>query len=170
MKYLKRLSRPKNSNGGTEYFLVERVQDNAKIILMPSYLKEYVTEFNFLFHQIYKCSKTSPDTTEYDVFYNFGNNLRKFLEAYLFYRYPCHVDDKLEKLQLFFGRDDKAVEISNRMSNELSHLEEIFDRSMKPIEIPEIPKLAQYVLEKIKEKDKDQYDSLLKSIGENEDD
>jgi len=87
------------------------------------------------------------------------------LEAYLFYRYPCHVNDKLEKLRLFFGDDDKAVEISNRMSNELSHLEEIFDRSMRPIEIPEIPKLAQYVLNKMKEKDEEQYTFLLKSIG-----
>ena len=47
----------------------------------------------------------------------------------------------------------------------MSHLEEIFDRSMKPIEIPEIPKLARYVLKKIEEKDKQQYDALLESIG-----
>jgi len=166
LKYLKRLSHPRNNNGGTEYFLIDRVGNNSKILLMPSYLKSYVTEFNFLFHQIYKCSKTNLENPEYEVFYNFGNNLRKFLEAYLFYRYPCHVDDKLEKLRLFFGDDGKAVEVSNRMSNELSHLEEIFDRSIRPIEIPEIPKLAQYVLEKIKEKDEDQYESLLKSIGE----
>ncbi|WP_456413698.1 AAA family ATPase [Thiolapillus sp.] len=168
LKYLKRLSHPRSNNGGTEYFLIERVNNNAKIALMPSYLKRYVTEFNFLFHQIYKCSISDPDAIEHDVFYNFGNNLRKFLEAYLFYKYPCHTDDKLEKLRLFFGDDGKAVEVSNRMSNELSHLEEIFDRSMKPIEIPEIPKLAKYVLWKIKEKDKDQYDSLLKSIGESD--
>lgn len=168
LKYLKRLSHPRNNNGGTEYFLIDRVGNNSKILLMPSYLKNYVTEFNFLFHQIYKCSKINPENIEYEVFYNFGNNLRKFLEAYLFYRYPCHLDDKLEKLRLFFGDDDKAVELSNRMSNELSHLEEIFDRSIRPIEIPEIPKLAQYVLGKIKEKDEDQYISLLKSIGESD--
>lgn len=166
LKYLKRLSHPNNKNGGTEYFLIDRVGNNSKILLMPGYLKSYVTEFNFLFHQIYKCSKINPENMEHEVFYNFGNNLRKFLEAYLFYRYPCHVEDKLEKLRLFFGDDNKAVEISNRMSNELSHLEEIFDRSIRPIEIPEIPKLAQYVLDKIKEKDEDQYASLLKSIGE----
>ncbi len=166
LKYLKRLSHPNNRNGGTEYFLIDRVANNSKILLMPHYLKSYVTEFNFLFHQIYKCSKTIPDNMEHEAFYNFGNNLRKFLEAYLFYRYPCHIEDKLEKLRLFFGDDNKAVEVSNRMSNELSHLEEIFDRSIRPIEIPEIPKLAQYVLDKIKEKDEDQYASLLKSIGE----
>ncbi len=166
LKYLKRLSHPRNNNGGTEYFLIDRVGNNSKILLMPDYLKRYVTEFNFLFHQIYKCSKIYSENMEHEVFYNFGNNLRKFLEAYLYYRYPCHVEDKLEKLRLFFGDDNKAVEVSNRMSNELSHLEEIFDRSIRPIEIPEIPKLAQYVLDKIKEKDEDQYVSLLKSIGE----
>jgi hypothetical protein len=37
---------------------------------------------------------------------------------------------------------------------------------MRPIEIPEIPKLASYVLLKIAENDPDQYSSLLSSIGE----
>jgi hypothetical protein len=37
---------------------------------------------------------------------------------------------------------------------------------MHPIEIPEIPKLANYVLNKIKEKDGTQYNALMKSIGE----
>ncbi len=94
--------------------------------------------------------------------------MRKFLEAYLFYKYPYHADDKSEKLRMFFKEDNESVALTNRISNELSHLEEIFDRSMKPVDIPEIPKLAKYVLDKIKEKDSDQYCALLKSIGEAE--
>ncbi len=65
-----------------------------------------------------------------------------------------------------FFKDDTVVALVNRVDNELSHLEEIFDRSMKPIMIPEIPKLASYVLNKIKEKDPEQYHALLISIGE----
>ncbi len=37
---------------------------------------------------------------------------------------------------------------------------------LEPIDIPEIPKLAQFVLDKIKENDEDQYNSFLKSIDE----
>jgi len=163
LKYLKRLSQPKNDN---QYFLLERVKNESRLKLMPDYLKKYITEFNYLFHQIYLCSKAESSDQNYELFYNFGNNLRKFLEAYLFYRYPYHTNDRLEKLRMFFGDDNQSVDITNRLTNELSHLEEIFDRSLKPIEVPEIPKLAKYVLEKIKEKDLEQYQALLKSIGE----
>ena len=94
----------------------------------------------------------------------FVNNLRKFLEAYLFYKYPVRIVGK-EKLNMFFSDDELSVDLANRLENEFSHLEEIFDRSMRHIEIPEIPKLARYVLNKIKEKDEEQYSALLKSIG-----
>lgn len=165
LKYLKRLSHPTNDS---EYFLLERIGKHSRLALMPDYLRKYVTEFNYLFQQLHKCSKINDTYHAHEVFYNFGNNLRKFLEAYLFYKYPYHADDKLEKLRMFFEEDNEAVALTNRITNELSHLEEIFDRSMKPVEIPEIPKLAKYVLDKIKEKDPDQYCALLKSIGETE--
>lgn len=162
LKYLKRLFSP--GNGKKEYFLINRFGRKSSIILMPDYLKDYITEFNYLFHQIYRCSIVENETKEHDCFYNFGNNLRKFLEAYLFYRYPANIGQKV-KLNMFFSNDELSVDLTNRLDNELSHLAEIYDRSMRPIEIPEIPKLARYVLEKIKEKDCDQYLALLKSIG-----
>ncbi len=168
LKYLKRLSAPKDNHGGTGHFLIEKSTTPSVISPMPSYLKHYITEFNYLFHQIYKCRNAELAKTHPEPFFAFGNNLRKFLEAYLFYKYPYHDDlhNSTERLQKFFGDDDTSVALVNRLSNELSHLEEIFDRSMKPIEIPEIPKLANFVLEKLYVTDKDQYNSLLKSIGE----
>jgi hypothetical protein len=72
-----------------------------------------------------------------------------------------------EKLKLFFEDDQTSVALTNRIDNELSHLEHIFDRSMRPIEIPEIPKVANYVLDRIKDKDREQFMALLESIGEN---
>ncbi len=163
LKYLKRLSMPAKQS---EFFVVERTETNSRIALMPDYLKKYVTEFNYLFHQIYKCSKTDSASTGHDCFYNFGNNLRKFLEAYLFYKYPVYEPDSQKKLEMFFGNDSNSVALTNRLINELSHLEHIFDRSMRPMEIPEIPKLATFVMETIKTKDPEQYNALMKSIGE----
>jgi hypothetical protein len=165
LKYLKRLSRA-HKKEESRYFLVDKISEReSNIRVMPDYLKNYITEFNYLFHQIYKCTRVENSNEEHECFYNFGNNLRKFLEAYLFYKYPVQGDIK-DKLSLFFKEDQTAIDLTNRLDNELSHLEEIFDRSMRPIDIPEIPKLANYVLSKVKEKDRDQYDALLKSIGE----
>ncbi|REF27255.1 wobble nucleotide-excising tRNase [Xenorhabdus cabanillasii] len=171
LKYLKKISLPNEKNhGGHQHFMIERNGASSNISLMPTYLKDYITEFNYLFHQIYKCRDQEIVNTNYEPFYSFGNNLRKFLEAFLFYKYPYHDDknDAFERIKKFFGDDDTAIALANRLNNELSHLESIFDRSIKPIEIPEIPKLANYVLDKIYTSDPDQYNSLLKSIGEPE--
>ena len=168
LKYLKRLSAPKENNGGAEFFLVEKEETSSNLRLMPRYLKDYQTEFIYLFHQIYKCRDAKASEGNYHLFYNLGNNLRKFLEAYLFYKYP-HIENKngkLERLRKFFGDDVTATALTNRVNNELSHLEAIFDRSMKPIDIPELPKVASFVLDTIRSKDEEQYNSLLKSIGE----
>jgi len=85
LKYLKRISKGKNP----KFFVVEREKENSKIYVMPDHIKKYVTEFNYLFHQIYKCA-TCPkmEDENHHVFYNFGNNARKFLEIFLYYRYP----------------------------------------------------------------------------------
>lgn len=173
LKYLKKLSFPKIKTTEDKkvpdvaHFIVERKSSTeSEFCCMPEYLEKYVTEFNYLFHQIYKCSKAQSSTSDYDIFYNFGNNLRKFLEAYLFYKYP-NQDRNEDKIIKFF-KDDISTTISGRINNELSHLKDIFDRSIRPVEIPEIPKLAQFILNKIKNEDPEQFDALLSSIGEQE--
>jgi hypothetical protein len=180
LKYLKRLSIPKRKvltgDGGktksmddNEHFMVERNGPKSNIMLMPSYLKDYITEFNYLFHQIYKCRNQDSAQGAHESFYSFGNNLRKFLEAYLFFKFPYHDDknDAFERIKKFFGDEDAtAIALVNRLNNEFSHLESIPDRGFKPVEIPEIAKVANFVLEKIYAADPDQYNALLKSIGE----
>lgn len=168
LKYLKTLSAPSREHGGTQHFIVERHGDGpSRLTLMPEYLKAYVTEFNYLFHQIYKCSQSAPATENEEHFYSFGNNLRKFLEAYLYFKYPAKVgsEESLTRIQRFFGDDGMVANLANRLNNELSHLQENFDRSMRPIDIPEIRTLATYVLSKLKEADRPQYEALLTSIG-----
>jgi peptidyl-tRNA hydrolase len=64
----------------------------------------------------------------------------------------------------YFGNDKQSAVLTERVNNELSHLEEIFDRGMIPIDIPELKKVAQFILDKIKENDEEQYHALLESI------
>ena len=181
LKYLKRLSIPSKKiqagEGKTksvfdhEHFMIERNGASSTILLMPSYLRDYITEFHYLFHQIYKCKDQAAAADSHEPFFGFGNNLRKFLEAFLFFKFPYHDDknDAFERIRKFFDEeDDTAVALVNRLNNEFSHLEAVPDRSFKPVEIPEIAKVANYVLDKIYASDKVQYNALLKSIGEPE--
>lgn len=180
LKYLKRLSIPKKKipagEGKTksvedhEHFMIERNGAASQILLMPSYLKDYITEFHYLFHQIYKCKDQATAQVNHEPFFGFGNNLRKFLEAFLFFKYPYHDDknDAFERIRKFFGEEDTAIALVNRLNNEFSHLEAVPDRGFKPVEIPEIAKVANYVLDKMYATDAVQYNALLKSIGEPE--
>ncbi|SFE76312.1 Wobble nucleotide-excising tRNase [Marinobacter sp. DSM 26671] len=173
LKYLKRISNDYKGKGDKrikvrEFFMVERSGDASQICLMPGYLKNYVTEFNYLFHQIYKCATAeSIDDGNYHEFYNFGNNARKFLEIYLYYRYPNGIegDDKLLK---FFGEDSIPAIFTDRVNNEYSHLCGVFERGASPIEVPEMKTVAQQIISKVKD-DADQYSALLQSIGVKDD-
>lgn len=171
LKYLKRLKgKFPNHNDrmqqyDREHFVVNRIDKVSALELMPKYLKEYVTEFNYLFHQIYKCANINViDDSNYTTFYNFGNNARKFLEIYLYYRYPDFSEDE-EKLKLFFGEGGIPSILIDRINNEYSHLSGVFERGATPIEVPEMKKVAQNIIDNLK-KDSDQYESLLRSVGE----
>lgn len=164
LRYLKRLSRPKKNH---EQFLVVGKENSSTLELMPSYLKNYITEFNYLFGEIYTCSDPANAATEYHCFYNFGNNLRKFLEAFLFFKYPFSVNDQQDynrRIEKFFKDDPSTEPLVQRLTNEFSHLGGIVDRSTQPIDHAEICKLAKFVLKKIKDNDCDQFECLLESI------
>ena len=165
LKYLKRLPGALNKRK-SQYFIINRADQSSDISLMPKYLKEYVTEFNFLFHQIHKCAAiTSVNDENYTTFYNFGNNARKFFEIYLYYKYPAQGMTQ-ETLKLFFGEESVPVILTDRINNEYSHLAGVFERGSTPVEVPEMHTAAKFILNKIEQNDREQYLSLVQSVGE----
>lgn len=154
----------KQRNIQIQRFLLERQGSSSIISVMPKYMKEHVTEFNYLFHQIYKCSQAT-ENENYELFYNFGNNARKFLEAYLYYKYPDNETNCLHKKMTRFFSDECAATTIDRIDNELSHLEGLMERGMSVSDHAEIKKCAQYILKTIETKDPDQYRAFLASIG-----
>lgn len=162
LKYLKRLSKPKNEQ---ENFIIAKKPSGSVIGLMPTYLRNYVTELNYLFGEIYCCSSQDNESTQYHSFYNFGNNLRKFLEAFLFFKYPSSVSGDYDKrIAMFFADGTNSEALVQRLTNEFSHLGEFIDRGAQPIDCAEIAVVAKFVLKKIRDNDKQQFDHLLLSI------
>ncbi|MBU2896418.1 AAA family ATPase [Vibrio hepatarius] len=171
LKYLKKLkdnylnAEGKKVNCQKAYFVVVRQDKKSTLQVMPSYLKEYVTEFNYLFHQIHKCASLDAiDDDNYTTFYNFANNARKFFEIYLYYKYP---DQGMTPgtLGSFFGEDSIPAVLTDRINNEYSHLSGVFERGASPIEVPEMQTAARQIIERLKQ-DRDQFTSLMKSVGE----
>jgi wobble nucleotide-excising tRNase len=172
LKYLKRLSVSKPEKN-LQHFLIEstkKLHDRRSFIKeMPHHLKVYVTEFNYLFNELYsyylqiESGGLKPEES-YNQFYNLPNNMRKFLEYYLFYKFPNN-DNPLKNLGKLF--DDEVPSLLNRVINELSHLTHI-DRGWNPIDVSEAEECVKIIIEKIQEKDIDQFNALLESIGESQ--
>lgn len=162
LKYLKRLDM---STKDTEYFSVLKKEDGSQLSLMPGHFRKYITELNFLFGEIYFCASSANSVTHYQSFYNFGNNLRKFLEAFLFFKYPNATNGSNDKrIEKFFGDGAGTDSLIKRLTNELSHLEEFIDRGAQPIDYAEIATLAKFVLQKMRENDQEQFEHFLMSI------
>ena len=120
LKYLKRLKFKTDTQ--KQYFLINRLNKMSTIKRMPDYLKENTTEFNYLFSIIYKCSLCTSVTDEnYDMLFSFGNNARKFLEMYLYFKYPIPRREESEYLKKFFALEEVPPILINRMLNEGSH-------------------------------------------------
>jgi wobble nucleotide-excising tRNase len=175
LKYLKQLTFPtykpqSNSKDKADknQFLIERKSKSNSILkLSPEYLKKYITEFNYLFYQIYTCSIADFQNIEHNFQYNFGNNMRKFLEAFLFYKYPSNKMSFDQRIKKYFDNDEVTFNLVRRVINEFSHLEDNFDRSLEPIDISVIQSVSNAVMIKMETTDKDQFDALKESI-ENE--
>lgn len=168
LKFLKRMSKPEA--GGKEHFMVIRSATGSILELMPAYLKQYVTEFHYLFDQIVCCAVEDPAASGHHCFFNFGNNLRKFFEVYLFFKYPWSEDsgDYNRRVEKYFEADLAVEPLANRLTNELSHGGEVFDRSVRPVDYDEIGKLAKFVLKKLRISDAEQYQALLDAVGKSD--
>ena len=169
LKYLKKISKPRKSKKHMDFeqFLISSKEQGSSIELMPPYLKNYITEFNYLFGEIYICSNADNAGKHHQSFYNFGNNLRKFLEAFLFFKYPFSINENSDHnriIEKFFKDEPETEPLVQRLVNEFSHLAAMFDRSVQPIDYAEISTLSKFILSKIERNDKDQYDCLLDSI------
>ncbi len=175
LRYLKRISVPREDSTGKaqeSFYIVKKLKkgddDEFKCMIeeMPKYLRDYVTEYNFLFEQVYTMAKPmSGDKqqlyeNDYTLYYNIGNNMRRFLECYLFYRYPS-TQRPLRYLDRMF--DDHVPSEVSRIVNELSH--SVADRSLMVMDVPEVEKAARAIIKALKERDPDHYASLCESIG-----
>jgi len=162
---LKDLSKYDLNNKG-KFYLVKKVKNQTSefsfIENLPDTLFKYKSEYNYLF-SILKSYKESNDKSNFQLLYLLPNILRRFFEAYLFMKYPDGTKFST-KAKTFF----KNTNISNRqktlkLMDEYSH-EENPTHSRKFPDIKEVEDAVVFILQTIKEKDKEHYEALCKSL------
>lgn len=176
LKYLVRLNSFKIGNDGNyvlgnngkpqaetkAYFMIERYGNTSTIRSLPKYLKNNATEYNYLFSQIYKVSQCVAVTDDnFDMLYSFGNSARKFLEMYLYFKYPTD-EELLPKLKRFFAPEDVPPILINRLINEDSHGPTPENGLRSGIDPETIP-VAQKIIHLL-QNDTEQYNAFIQSI------
>ena len=159
LKYTNRFSNKK------DYYLIEKIKE-AENIPSKSYIKELpkhlsnkVTEFVFLFEQIYRVATENEVENNFSVFYNFPNNGRKFIETLLYFKFPDYNTKNDDKIINYFG--DENAPFMQRINNEYSHGEDRFDRTRNPINTCEFKHDARIILGALHRNDPEQFKSFL---------
>lgn len=177
LKYLHRLAPfkgtyEKDCNINMMHLLIEKrkknIQEKSLIRLMPKHLRINTTEYIYLFKQIYDIAKPYRNIDDkikdyednYTLLYNIGNNMRRFMESYLSFRYAGE-NDPLYLLNDFFSEID-GIQL-NRASNEYSHLSWL-EKGNSLLDIPEAERLAILILKGLKNNDETHYNALCKKI------
>ncbi|WP_156009163.1 AAA family ATPase [Streptococcus ruminantium] len=159
LKYTNRFSAQK------DYYLIEKIKETESspsrsfIKKLPKYLSNKVTEFVFLFEQIYRVATEDEDENNFSVFYNFPNNGRKFIETLLYFKYPDYKTNNDNKVIKYFGEENSPF--IQRINNEYSHGEDRFDRTRNPINTSEFKHDARIILSALYQNDPEQFKSFL---------
>lgn len=165
-KFLRKLqSNNKKNEDPFGFYFIEKIDNVSSILKMPNYLVKYNTEFNYLFSQIYKCAFANESEFSPDNIYNFSNNMRKFMETYIYFKHP-YEHNKSDFRKHFYDPDNNYnyYPLVDRIMNENSHTEEIFDRTMLPVSGVELKTAAQFILKRMEAVDEYQYKVLIKSV------
>lgn len=164
LDFLKYTNRFSNKNK-KDYYLIEKIKEaenvpsKSYIKKLPKHLSNKVTEFVFLFEQIYRVATEDEDENNFSVFYNFPNNGRKFIETLLYFKYPDYKTKNDDKIINYFG--DENAPFIQRINNEYSHGEDRFDRTRNPINTSEFKHDARIILGVLHRNDPEQFKSFL---------
>lgn len=181
LEFLKHLSNlhkfDNNAVRNRQNFIIEkRKRDgDSKSFLkkMPRYLRINISEYLYLFDEIYKLANIEKSTEDsikyfednYTQLYAMGNIMRKFLECYMSTRYP-HIDSPYQNLDLLFP--SFIPRQINRLVQEYSHLQ-WGARGSLPIDVPEAEETAKNIMEALKLHDPKHYQSLIECLKKEED-
>jgi len=141
-----------NSNH-TKYSIIEK---------LPNILLNFKSEYNYLFSILKNFNETN-DKSNFEMLYLIPNISRRFLEAYLFMKYPDGGKYN-EKCKMFF----KDENISDKQSalkllDEYSH-EQSPEHAQKFPDVNEVENSIKFILETLKKKDLEHYNALCRSI------
>jgi wobble nucleotide-excising tRNase len=151
-----------NKGGNKSYYMIKnRYLNNerqAYIAAMDKELKDYESEYHYLFKLLYTFQSDETIGRAYPI----PNIARKALETFLMFRVPNGDKPykKMEVLKPFF--DENKLTAIYKFTNELSH---ITGKGFDPALVPETQKNVKYLLEMMETVFPEHYKILVESIS-----
>lgn len=138
------------------FYLNERITKNgaetSDIRELPSLLLDFKSEYHFLFSKI-KSFADGP-STDYESLYQLPNIIRRFLEAFIGFKYSAGLDE----LQKIIDNESDRIKV-NRFVHEFSHQRDL-NRSLRFFDTNECKTIMNIVLKAVESKDSEHYKTL----------
>lgn len=137
------------------FYLNERITKNgdvSDIRELPLTLLKYKSEYHFLFYKI-KSFSDNP-STDYENLYQLPNIIRRFLEAFIGFKYSAGLD----KLHKIIDNESDRIKV-NSFVQEFSHQRDL-NRSLRFHDTNECKIIVDIVLKAVKSKDSEHYRTL----------
>ncbi len=148
--------RVKDHKEKCRFYLNERVTKNgaeaSDIRKLPSLLLDFKSEYHFLFSKI-KAFTDNPNT-DYENLYQLPNIVRRFLEAFIGFKYSAGLDE----LQKIIDKESDCIKVK-MFVQEFSHQRD-FIRSLRFSDTNECKTVVDIVLKSVESKDSEHYKTL----------
>ncbi len=139
------------------YYLIERItrdeKETSDISELPSFLLKYKSEYHYLFYKIKSFHTNS--TTEFESLYQLPNIIRRFLEAFIGFKYSSGLKKGLD---ILISDESDRIKV-DKFVNNFSHQGGL-SRSLVFADVNECNNIVEIVLEAVKKKDGEHYDVL----------
>lgn len=159
----------KNEPKPSEFFMLKPVIDNgqkvSKIMPLHNLLRNYESEYHYLFSMVYKASSANNNSSE--SFYGLQNMGRRLLEYVFAFKQPDETGDLFTKLTKLEGFDSAKKVSIIRFANTYSH-NQINELGHDLSVVAETTSISKCILELIEHIDKDHYKRMEKLVNESQ--
>ena len=155
-----------------EFFMVENFIESdkrkAKLVSLDKTLRNYKSEYHFLFSKLKDFSK--KENTEYDDFYTIGNMARRFFDIFADFKIPSTGDQKSKLDTLIKSINENDEKISKIEAGKAYKLVNEFSHNYDPTSTIEHKDKSEskdainVLLKIVKESDHKHFDILSKSL------
>lgn len=148
-------------------FFIETVQPNGQdsrmssIIELPKYIREYESEYQYLFHLVLRCRDRAEGREAY--YFVMPNALRKILDVFLAFKEPggMGLTPKLQKVGAGAGLEGPKLVALERLAQAESHADNLDDLvSFSSMTVEELDNAISSLLEFIEVVDKTHFDRM----------